>query len=338
MFVKKNMDENRLKLPRSVDELLLIQPNNVTFGQYSLTPTQENVMTLIIDALQKHMTNNKELPRDLFNSPYVEVVCDEAGGENNKSNVKKAIREMYKKQFRFKWVHPKIHKTIESEGVIVTGMHDIKGTNRVVVNFNVWAIPFLVYYGVGVGGTTFDKAIALSIRGEYAKRIYKMICRWKDKGSFEYPISQLIDDLEIPQSYDNARLDAKILRPAMKKIKESGSDVWFEYRLICKKPIKGRKPKADTILYIIKTKHPKEVGGEQYQKYAYVYHWLSRIWDRMKSSKAQELADKINEIGELEKVYNRLTYYDNKIETGEKTVEHVKNSIKKMLRDEYGLE
>jgi len=325
-------------MPQTIEELLLIQPNNVTFGQYSLTPIQENVLTLIIDAIQKHMTNEQSFPRDLFNQPYVEIQCDEAGGENNKAAVKKAVRDMYKKEFKFKWMHPHIHKTIESEGLIITTMHDLKESNRLIINFNPWAIPFLVYYGVGVGGTQFKKSIALSLRGEYTKRIYKMICRWKDKPSFKYSIDQLRIDLDLPDSYSNARMEDKVLIPAVEKIKESGSDVWFEYELKCDKPVKGRKHKSDTIYFIIKHKDPKKAGGTIEAEYKYVYHWLGLIWDSTKSSKAIDNTMKLAELGGINTVYKRICFYDDQIADGSKTKEHALNSIKKMLRVDYKIE
>ena len=67
--------------------------------------------------------------------------------------------------------------------------------------------------------------------------------------------------------YSNAQIDQKILRPAKERIKESGSDVWFDYQLICKYPIKGRKPKADTVVFNINTLHPREefTGGSVMQ-------------------------------------------------------------------------
>jgi plasmid replication initiation protein len=341
---QKNSAMDQIMIPQTMDEIMLIQPNNVTFGQYSLTPVQENVLTLIIDAIQKHMTKQQELPRDLFNQPYVEIECDEARGENNKANVKRAIRDMYKKEFRFRWLHPQIHKTIESEGTIISTMHDVKGTNRVVLNFNVWAIPFLVYYGVGVGGTRFNKAIALNIRGEYPKRIYKIICRWKDKSTFTYSIEQLRKDLNLPDSYNNTQLERAVLKPAVVKIKESGSDVWFEYELTCERPVKGQKPKADTILFKIINRKPIETKGESYNQYVFVHRWLSDCWDTMKSSKAREIADKLNEMGELEKVYKRCCYWDDLITSGKRdkagqamTTAKALNSLKKMLREDFKL-
>ena len=70
-------------IPPTEEEIMLIQPNNVTFGQYNISEWQENLLTLISDKLQKHMTRKEELPRDLFNMPYVTVKCDDAGGKNH---------------------------------------------------------------------------------------------------------------------------------------------------------------------------------------------------------------------------------------------------------------
>ena len=100
--------------PPTEEEIMLIQPNNVTFGQYNISEWQENLLTLISDKLQKHMSREEELPRDLFNQPYVTIKCDEAGGKNHKTMVLKEALDLTKKIFSFRWVHPKIHKTIET--------------------------------------------------------------------------------------------------------------------------------------------------------------------------------------------------------------------------------
>ena len=95
-----------LYIPPTEEEVMLIQPNNVTFGQYSVTEWQENLLTLISDQIQQHMTREKQLPKDLFNQPVVEIKCDEAGGKNNKSKVLKEAIAMMRKNFSFRWVHP----------------------------------------------------------------------------------------------------------------------------------------------------------------------------------------------------------------------------------------
>lgn len=72
-------------IPPTEEEVMLIQPNNVTFGQYSVTEWQENLLTLISDQIQQHMTREKQLPKDLFNQPVVEIKCDEAGGRTTRA-------------------------------------------------------------------------------------------------------------------------------------------------------------------------------------------------------------------------------------------------------------
>lgn len=324
-------------IPRKIKDIMLVQPNNVTFGQYELNAIQEDVLTLVIDAIQHQITHTKELPKDLFNQPYVEIVCDEAGGKNNKAKIKKAVKAMFYKTFTFNWVHPEIHKTIESTGSIITTLHDIKGTNKLIVNFNPWAIPFLVYYGIGVGGTRFNKSIALSLKGNYNKRIYKIISRWKDKANFEYKIAKFRKELKIPDTYTNKDIRVRILESSKTKIKAANADVWFDYKMICKYPKSGVKPKADTIIFYIKTLNPEKAGGEQLQIYQYVYYWLKKCFGET-SEKAINYTDKLKELGELKKVFNRAAYYNEQIQKGEKTEKHAINSLKKMLRDQYKLE
>jgi len=321
----------------SDEEIMMIVPNNVTFGQYSLSEWQENVLTLIGDQLQKHITRQQELPRDLFNQPYVEIYCDEAAGRNNKSKIKEEILDLCKKQFAFRWVHPEIHKTIETTGTIITTIHDVKGTNRLAINFNVWAIPFLIYYGVGVGGTRYNKCIALSLRGNYTKRLYKIICSQQDRGNYFYSIDQFREDMRLPAKYTNNEIERAILIPARDRIKESGSEVWFEYEMICKYPKKGRKPKSDTIVFKIKTLHPKETGGERYNQYYYVYRFIQRAMEYPTTNIAMLATDKITEMGRLRDVYERCVYYEEQEATKQKSSAHVLNSLLKMLREEFDI-
>lgn len=104
-------------IPPTEEEVMLIQPNNVTFGQYSVTEWQENLLTLISDQIQQHMTRENNCPKDLFElQPVVEIKCDEAGGKNNKSKVLKEAIAMMRKNFSFRWVHPNIHQTVKRSG------------------------------------------------------------------------------------------------------------------------------------------------------------------------------------------------------------------------------
>lgn len=331
---KKNKDRVEF-IPPTEKEIMMIQPNNVTFGQYNITEWQENILTLISDQIQSHMTRTIELPKDLFNQPYVSITCDDAGGKNNKAKVIQEALNLKEKSFSFRWQHPILQKNIETTGSIITTIHNIKGTNQITININPWAIPFLVYYGVGVGGTRFSKSLALSLRGNYTKRIYKILCSQRDRSEYLYSIPQFCKDLEIPEGYSNTQIERKILKPAMDRIKESGSDVWFEYELICRHPIPKRKPKADTIVFKIKTLHPTEAGGEQYSMYQYVYRWIERATEFPSDDTALRYTEKIVAAGGLKRVFDKCCYYDDQIASGAKTKQHAYNAFLKILKEDY---
>lgn len=323
--------------PPTQEEIMLIQPNNVTFGQYHVTEWQEDFLTLVSDKLQKHMTRKEDFPTDLFGQPYVEIITSEITGNNkNKTKVLAELKELRTKTFSFKWLHPRMGKQIETSGVMITTVHNVKGKDLITANINPWAIPFLLYYGVGVGGTRFSKLKALTLRGNYTKRLYKIICSQRDRAEYYYPIDAFKKDMEIPETKTNAQLRRDILEPSKERIKESCQDVWFDYEMICRAPLKGRKPKDDTIVLKIHTSAASKEGGNKGEMWYFVYRWMVNCYGS-DNPKAQDITDKLSNRGELQTVYERAGYYDDKVTAGEMTIAHAANALKKMLREAYKL-
>ena len=320
----------------SINDLILLQPKSVTFGQYDISEWQENILTLITESLQKHLTKEKPLNTDLFGEPYIVVKCDEAGGTNNKAKVIASAKDLISKVFSFQW-KSKNGKNVKSTGTIITTIHDIEGSNNLTINFNKWAIPFLLYYGEGSGGGLFSKTIALTLRGNMTKRIYKMISAYKDKTYYEYPIETFRKDFNVSKSYSNYLIGKKILEPAMKRIKESNSDVWFDYELKTKyKQNNGRKPKADTIVFKIKTTAATQ-GTDQFRRNETIRRWVDIAFDHPTDNKTITTTDKIISSDKCEMFFNKCIYYDDQITAGNMTTQHVKNTLRKILRDEFNI-
>lgn len=316
-------------------EIMTLQPNNVTFGRYDITPIQENILTCVSDALQKHMTRKIDFNRDLFHQPYVTINCDDAGGERNKSKVIEAAEDLMKKTFEFKWTHPTTKREIQTIGTIVYAIHNNKGTNQIDINFNIWAIPFLIYYGTGVGGTYFSKVTALTLTGKYTKRIYKILCSQRDRPKYDYPIKNFRRDMKISKSYSNYLIRTKILDLAKEEINNSNSDVHFDYELTCENPTPKRKPKADNIRIYIKPVKKRELTGENHLEYSYVYERIKKALNFPTDNRPVQAMERILNAAKLHDVYERIGYYEDKINAGEMTPAHVQNCIKKLLREDY---
>ena len=84
---KKPMATNDITLyiPPTEEEVMLIQPNNVTFGQYSVTEWQENLLTLISDQIQQHMTRENNCLKTSLTSLSSRSNATKPGGRTTRA-------------------------------------------------------------------------------------------------------------------------------------------------------------------------------------------------------------------------------------------------------------
>ena len=104
--------------------------------------------------------------------------------------------------FFFHW-KSKNGKNVKSTGTIITTIHDVEGSNNPNHKLQQMgnSVPTLLWRGVG--GGLFSKNIALTLRGNMTKRIYKMISAYKDKTYYEYSIETFRKDFNVSKSYSN---------------------------------------------------------------------------------------------------------------------------------------
>jgi hypothetical protein len=63
------MEQN--KVDKVTPKIELIQPNKVTISKRDYDEIEENLLTLTIDAIQKHMIRAMPIQTDLFGHPYI---------------------------------------------------------------------------------------------------------------------------------------------------------------------------------------------------------------------------------------------------------------------------
>ncbi len=341
---KADIEAQMNLMPTTTEDFLVIQPNAVTFGNYSISDWQEDLLTLVQEALRKHMTREQDLLKDRFNQPYITVMCDEVGGVRNKAKLIAEWDDMKNKGFKFSWKHPVTGLEVSTSGIIFPTIHDIKGTNKVNININPWAIPVLLYYGKGTGGTFFSRATALALKGSYTKRLYKIICSQRDRPVYRYKIDRFKRDMQLSESVSNSYIKQKILQPSKERIDASNSDVKFDFELFESDEAKAiarrekRKTSADMICFYIKVDNPIKAGGEQSHEFSFVYRWVSNALNFQTNDTAVRAMDKIVESGELNKVYSRCCYYDDLVCEGNMVKAKAENSLLKMLREDFGVD
>ncbi len=219
------------------DELLetvnkiIKQPNSVTTSKFQYTELQMNVMTLIINEIQSIMTKNIDnLQKDLFNNINVNINLDLIG-KGTKVQKLSAITDMAKKFVEFK-MNVDDTSGWEWEVPIIKGIGKEINGNKVRLVVNELALPWLVYWGGGIGFTKFNPKSVLAVTSKHSKRMYMFLAKYYEMGHLSMmPLSEFRKHLNIEDKYlKSSEIKKWVLEPAKKELSES-ADIWFDYEL-----------------------------------------------------------------------------------------------------------
>lgn len=280
----------------------VIQPNSITNARYDYTAVQENVITCIVDALQKHLNKEVLIDLDLWGNPTIRLNASEIAAGKNKFHVYKQIRELRKKEIVFEYQNADLEQEEVCTGLINT-VRKVAYSDYINIEISKWAIPYILYWGKGIGGTVYNKSLALTLRGIYAKRMYKLCCRWEDVGGFVMSIDEFRSLFELEEKYNRIEdLKKRVLDPAKKEIQQV-SPMYFDYTF---KKIASRA--YNTISFKIfgtKSNVQKENTSEHYQ---FVYRFLTITYPDTNNNQAMLITDELaNDVSILHKAYKKFT-------------------------------
>ncbi len=331
--------------PSTIKEAnLILQPKSSILGKYSFGEWQEDIMTLIMEQLQGRMsTSLSALKQDVIGEITLRVDCSVIAGDDKKK-ILGEIDKMMKDPFEFWWqsdLAPSGTAKVETKGVLISTYHNYVGTSYVDLVINKWALPFLLYFGRGIGANRFRRDAALVMSGRYTKRLYKLLAGYVDRGSYDYPIAAMRTDYKIPESYTTASIKRSIIEPAVKQINAYAEDFEIEAEFRTMHPELGAKKKQafDTIHFTIRSTAPESVFNGQEQKndsevLGEVYSYLSSLVDSGIRSKLLKICETWSRHGDLRFVYSKILYYDKMMKKQLMTRDKMKNYLFKALESE----
>jgi hypothetical protein len=292
----------------------IVQPNKVTNARYHYNEVQENVLTCIMMLVQDQMAKTKDVQRDLFGSPSVDIDCNLLpSGAWNKAYAWKSILDLRKKDIDFEWVNQSGKTERVVTGLINTARTE-KGSSIITVEISKWAIPYLLYWGKGVGGTIFDSSIALTLSGEYTKRLYKLCSRWKDKGGFTMPLAEFREMLCLEDKYSAiSDLKKRVLETSKIKINES-SDLEIDYDIVKR----GGSKVPNFINFKIFANVSKDINDKPSTWYTFVWGCLNRAFPDFINDKAIRVCDELVRTQQLRLAFDRFTRLDDEVFRGVK--------------------
>lgn len=277
--------KDELQVISDITRMINIQPKAVTMSSFDFTELQMDVFIRIIGHLQSMMSTSAEI----VNRSFRDIVRVELNGrdfpelDRHRERFLGSVEQLVKIMVVFRWngetfagsetarkmffgrEDPAGHNDeIIMKQVLITGAVYGKTRGSVVLTLNPYAVPFLLYIGKGVGGTSFLPDVALSLSGVFTKRLYLCIMDWYNRGhgkDFCIGIDELKYIFCLSEELENKVLRRNYLESARRQILASSSEITFDYRLEYKAglpvfvpPVKSRRKKQQESIVESRTK------------------------------------------------------------------------------------
>ena len=320
------------------DAMMILYPKSAAFGSYKTTELAENILTLMHSHLQGYMSRSySKLRPDIIGEISMRLDSSVLVGDD-KSIIIKELNRMMERKFKFWWQNDKVPegtKNIETTGVLISAIHNYIGTSYVDIVINKWALPFLLYYGPGVGASLVNPKTSLLLPGKYAKRLHRILSAYVDKGRFDYPIAKLKEEFDIPSGYSNGTIKRSIIAPAVKNINDFEENFSVEFEFTCQNSAASKtKNENDTVEFKIQPKKANRVYVAENIQSEYVRNTLPLFLDEPYSSGVKKFIGIWRNHGDLGLVYAKLKYYTEQANSGKMTIQKAKNFLIKAIETE----
>lgn len=240
MEAKKKFDKEflELTLPQELaSQVSIVQPNRITNAQMGYNQRQMDILILILDRLQVYINEmfNKKITwtqLSIFQESDQNLLSikipirDFNVSPKRYGELKQDLAEMAVIPIRFQQKDVNTGENVEIVGGFYTVRMPVKWARFVEIQIQRDIARYLL--DLSKGYTRYNKQIALSLKGTYAKRLYMLISAWKNKGGVVISMERFREIMNLEDKYKQYRdLLRWVIQPCYKQLREQ-SDCWFE--------------------------------------------------------------------------------------------------------------
>jgi len=301
-----------------------MQPNAVTYAQYDFCQIEKDIMYFIIDALQSYVKKEITVQHDLFGGIGFELQLKAMVKSKNHTKFLGHVRDLMKKPVSY--VYNKEKKVYEITTVLVSSMTYERNSGRLVIKIPQEAVPVML--NITSGFTLYNRSVALTLPSVYAKRMYELCCRWKDKGFFRISLVEFRKMFSIENKHLKiCDLREYVLDMAQKHLCEH-ADITYTYDLR-----KENGSRSFNWLYLWINCHSiEESQKEKHKAYQIVFNFMYEIF---RNSTATDIADTLLDNGDLKRAADRFTRMKTDIRNGRIKKHGINQYAAKVLHDDF---
>lgn len=226
---------------------MIYQSNAITEGRYQFDLIEKRIVYFIINECRKQYVETQKGQRDIFDDLVIQLPVDSIRkADTNIKRVYDSARNLRKKDIEIN-----TDSTWLNVGFINYTKHN-KKTNTLEVGVSKEILPYLVELTERF--TSYQLAVAITLKSTYTQRMYEICSQWKNKGYCYYKLENLRRILKCEDKFKTfGEFRRGVLEISAKELKENYDqgvcDLWFEWEILDKE-----RKKVKTLEFKIKTK------------------------------------------------------------------------------------
>lgn len=353
--------KEEVMLARAQDAQLLIQPKAFTFACYPLSMATQELLVDIISHLQSYVTADMAL----VNPKLVGMINIPLSAKNypayrkHYADFRKDLEILWKNsEIRFRWKEEMLtskaakqmfvdsngkplfneNSKVKTSATLFSGItEDETQPDMQIVTINPLALPFLLYYGKGVGGTQYQKHIVFKMQKKYSRRLYPILMDFVNRPDNQNKMSlkEFREILEIPSSYDNSRIKREIIKPSLEEINSHVEEYRFNMELVTENRINnGKKPSLDTVRFYVTSLKGSRTLHETNR--ITVLATLQEFADKGLKELCEQACDEIFKRENFQKYMSKVHYYNDQVKSHKISKQDYKNIMLNIIKELSG--
>jgi plasmid replication initiation protein len=305
----------------------LYQANAITEGRYQFDLIEKRIIYFIIAECREKYIESDTGQRDLFNDLIITISGEQLRKAD--TNMKRVYQSA--KALRKKDIEVNDANTWMDVGFITYTKH-YKKDDQFEIGVSKEILPYLVELTGRF--TTYQLAVAITLKSTYTQRFYELCSQWKNKGYFYMNLEKLRRMLKCEDKFKTfGEFRRGVIEVSQKELKDAYEqgvcDLWFEW-----KPLEKKGKKVLSVEFMVKTK--ENSGKKVYTIDDYIYFIRTTISARFPKNKPfqERVLDACrNDFETAEKIAEKLMKKINEYSASEQA-----GIIKFVLKADFGIE
>jgi plasmid replication initiation protein len=233
------------------NNVILYQSNAITESRYKFDLVEKRIIYFIIAEIRKRYIEQVKGQRDVFNDLIITIKGEQLRkADTNMKRVYASAMALRKKDIEIN-----NDETWLTVGYINYVKHN-KQTDTVEFGVSKQILPYLVELTAKF--TSYQLAVAITLKSIYTQRFYELCSQWKSKGYFYMKLDKLRRILQCDEKFKAyGEFRRGVIDISQKELKEAYDqaicDLWFEYKTLEKE---GKK--VITLEFFVHTKENAE--------------------------------------------------------------------------------